>query len=142
MECKHKFCMDCIYRWLFEHSTCPMCRSNVDMLERAVARDYCLSHNIYTTADIKYLRFSENTSNETKNFFRALIINHFNQDEVQEFEYMKFVMLVRGCHEKNPEKYKDVLQALRKMEHTRLTRYIKCDDLMGFFVHVSFKHLY
>ena len=141
MECGHKFCEKCIRQWLFEHSTCPMCRAEVDPLERGIALRYCLSENIYTTADIKYLKFSEDTSNETKNFFRALIISYFNQDEVQEFVYVKFVMLIRVLHEKEPEKYKEVLHALRKMEHTRVTRYINCDDLMGYLTHVSFKHL-
>lgn len=30
-DCKHKFHMGCIRRWLFSQSTCPLCRSQVSV---------------------------------------------------------------------------------------------------------------
>ncbi|WVY89241.1 hypothetical protein V8G54_034755, partial [Vigna mungo] len=32
-KCKHAFHMNCIDKWLESHSTCPLCRNNIDPLD-------------------------------------------------------------------------------------------------------------
>jgi len=29
-SCNHRFCQECLQGWLFNHSTCPICRHNID----------------------------------------------------------------------------------------------------------------
>lgn len=56
-KCKHSFCKKCIFDWLFEHNTCPMCRTPGNVSEFIHARRFCLKNNMYTRVIKFYAQF-------------------------------------------------------------------------------------
>ena len=57
INCDHQFCKDCIYRWLFDNDTCPMCRTKVVFEELLIAREYCILKGIVIPISVKYFKF-------------------------------------------------------------------------------------
>ena len=39
IPCKHEFCDKCIFKWLEEHKSCPLCRRIVDKTMMKKCRD-------------------------------------------------------------------------------------------------------
>ncbi|XP_027332411.1 putative RING-H2 finger protein ATL12 [Abrus precatorius] len=57
-KCKHAFHMNCIDKWLENHSNCPLCRNNVDPLD---------IKNFTYSFSSKFLRIPSNLSEDTTN---------------------------------------------------------------------------
>lgn len=35
LECKHNFCFECAFQWITKHTTCPLCRKEVEYFDRS-----------------------------------------------------------------------------------------------------------
>lgn len=52
LPCKHQFCDSCIFKWLEEHKTCPLCRQPVNKTMMTKCRDS------YFGSDVNLLRLA------------------------------------------------------------------------------------
>ena len=58
-NCTHKYCKDCIYKWIVYNPTCPMCRAKVDNTTCDKALEYLLF--IDYLIDIHFVQYSTNS---------------------------------------------------------------------------------
>ena len=51
LHCSHKYCSDCISKWIYmeQKYTCPLCRNLINEIEEYDAFEYCLDTNLITT---------------------------------------------------------------------------------------------
>ena len=54
IPCKHEFCEKCIFDWLEEHKTCPLCRCNVQKTKMTKCRDsyFGSDYNLFALASL------------------------------------------------------------------------------------------
>ena len=57
LNCSHKFCPQCISKWIYLcfNDTCPLCRNEVTMTEVNYAFNYCLNNQMITK--IQYIEY-------------------------------------------------------------------------------------
>ena len=92
LNCSHKFCNDCIFKWLYieQKETCPLCRTTITYYEDLQAFEYCNDNKFIT--NIIYYEYT---------------INH-----VELIEYIENVMICDYFYDiyKNPHSYNYIHQ--------------------------------
>ena len=138
LDCGHKFCTECLYKWLGNHirqtaSTCPLCRekykldniritssSNVltrSMLKTHREEDFVLnlckkSYNFYTDGNEKTSILLGEMCMSNLDLFNT---KTKNRSIISMIKYMK-VYIIYGVLKKKKKKFKKLLEILDKIE--------------------------
>jgi len=99
LNCFHKFCSECISRWIYLsfNDTCPLCRNEVTTGEVMDSFEYCFNNKIIT----KVLYFEFHLSNqELINYVQTMLADNidYTYDEWQEF--IRLILLQEGLYTK------------------------------------------
>ena len=138
LNCGHSFCKDCIYIWLFENDTCPICRIKVETSERASGKEYCILKGIILPVRIRILHFCENLriTEETKLVIQSLLVTNFDGYEISEKDFSLFLNYIIELYKHFPIKYAGVMNAVSSMvfyyENTYRLKVKMSDKLYSF----------
>lgn len=119
-NCAHSFCKKCIYKWLYEHDSCPICRASVNISERATAREYCIHAGVVVPVQIKFLHFDEELriTEQTKLVLQGLLCTQFDGYEFSEEQYSLFLNYVTELYKHYPVRYAGIVNALNSVNFT------------------------
>ena len=88
LSCTHKFHIGCITNWLLDHSTCPCCRSTVD-LKRKENKDYEDEEYIYIDASTK--------KRQDRYDYLKSILDELNEDKKDDQENVITEKVLQFC---------------------------------------------